>query len=238
MADGPPLPRRLTEAELQVALGLVEGPAHGYLLMRRVGDAGQGAGVGAATMYRTLGRLLGDGLVVETGPSETDRRRRTYRLTESGLQALAAEGRRMAALIGMAVARGVPERFHTITPQIVVAGADGAIAFYREAFGARLLVRTAHPSGRVVHAELSIGDSLLLLHDDFSDLGGPAAPGPGGAGLTIHLYVADPDAVMDRAVAAGARAVLAMGERPWGDQYGIVEDPYHHRWSIAAPGRG
>lgn len=85
----------------------------------------------------------------------------------------------MAALIGEAVARGVPERFHTITPQLAVADADAAITFYRQVFGARELVRNHHDSGRVMHAELVIGDSLLLVHDDFSDLGGPAAAAPG-----------------------------------------------------------
>jgi uncharacterized glyoxalase superfamily protein PhnB len=141
----------------------------------------------------------------------------------------------MAALVGEAVARGVPERFHTITPQLVVSDADAAIAFYRSAFGARELVRKLHESGRVTHAELSIRDSLLLVHDDFSDLGGPAAPAPGGSGVTIHLYLPDPDAAFDNAVAAGAHVLLPMADRPWGDRYGIVEDPYAHRWSIAAP---
>jgi PhnB protein len=228
--------RRLTAAELHIALGLAEGPAHGYLLMQRVGAIGDGADVGAATMYRSLRRLLGDGLVALADPiSGEDERRRPYRLTDRGLTALAAEGRRMAALVGEAVARGVPERFHTITPQLVVCDANAAIAFYRDAFGARELVRNLHESGRVTHAELSIGDSLLLVHDDFSDLGGPKAPAPGGSGVTVHLYLPDPDVAFDKAVAIGARVVQPMEDRPWGDRFGVIEDPYRHRWSIAAP---
>jgi PhnB protein len=228
--------RRLTAAELHIALALAEGPAHGYLLMQRVGTIGDGADVGAATMYRSLRRLLADGLVAQADQApEEDERRRPYRLTDRGLRALAAEGRRMAALVGEAVARGVPERFHTITPQLVVSDANAAIAFYREAFGARELVRSVHETGRVAHAELSIGDSLLLVHDDFSDLGGPAAPAPGSSGVTVHLYLPDPDAAFDKAVAAGARILLPMDDRPWGDRYGIIEDPYCHRWSVAAP---
>jgi PhnB protein len=228
--------RRLTAAELLIALGLADGPAHGYLLMQRVGTIGDGADVGAATMYRSLRRLLADGLVAQAGQApEEDERRRPYRLTDRGLRALAAEGRRMAALVGEAVARGVPERFHTITPQLVVCDANAAIAFYREAFGARELVRNLHETGRVAHAELSIGDSLLLVHDDFSDLGGPAVSASGSSGVTVHLYLPDPDAAFDKAVAAGARILLPMDDRPWGDRYGIIEDPYHHRWSIAAP---
>lgn len=141
----------------------------------------------------------------------------------------------MAALVGEAVARGVPERFHTITLQLVVSNASSAIDFYRDAFGARELVRRVHQSGRIMHAELSIGDSLLLLHDDFSGLGGPAAPAPGRSGVTVHLYLPDPDATFANAVAAGAHILLPIGDQPWGDRYGIIEDPYAHRWSIAAP---
>ena len=226
----------MTAAELHIALGLAEGPAHGYLLMQRVGTIGGGADVGAATMYRSLRRMLAEGLVAQADPApDEDERRRAYRLTDLGVRALAAEGRRMAALVGEAVARGVPERFHTITPQLVVVDANAAIAFYRDAFGARELARKLHETGRVTHAELSIGDSLLLVHDDFSDLGGPAAPAPGSSAVTIHLYLPDPDAVFDNAVAAGARVVLPMDDRRWGDRYGIIEDPYRHRWSIATP---
>jgi uncharacterized glyoxalase superfamily protein PhnB len=184
-------------------------------------------------MYRTLGRMVDDGLAAPAQlPAGEDVRRRPYRLTGDGLRAVAAEGRRMAALIGAAVARGVPERFHTVTPQLVVRDADAAIGFYHQAFNARLLVRHAHESGRVQHAELSIGDSLILVHDDFSDLGGPAAPSPGRSGVTIHLYVPDADAVFHRALDAGAASLIPVADQPWGDRYGILQDPYAHRWSI------
>lgn len=227
-------PRRpLTEAEFQVALALIEGPAHGYLLMRRAKGIGGAPPLGAATVYRTLRRMVGDGLAIPAElPEGEDERRRPYRLTEEGLRAVAAEGRRMAALVGAAVARGVPERFHSVTPQLVVRDADAAIDFYRRAFDARLLVRHAHESGRVQHAELSIGDSLVLLHDDFSDLGGPGAPDPGRSGVTIHLYVPDADAVFKRALDAGATGLIPVASQPWGDRYGILQDPYAHRWSI------
>lgn len=187
-------------------------------------------------MYRSLRRMLGDGLVVQAGPSRgEDERRRPYRLTNHGVRSLAAEGRRMAALVGEAVARGVPERFHTITPQLVVRDAGAAIDFYRQAFGARELLRKLHESGRVMHAELSIGDSLLLVHEDFSDLGGPGAPTAGRSGVTVHLYLPDPDTAFENAVAAGAHILVPICHQPWGDRYGIIEDPYAHRWSIAAP---
>lgn len=227
-------PRRpLTEAEFQVALALLEGPAHGYRLMQRAGEIGSGPSLGAATMYRTLRRMAGDGLAAPAGlPAGEDERRRPYRLTEEGLSAVAAEGRRLAALIGAAVARGVPERFHAITPQLVVRDADAAIEFYRQAFNARLHVRHADESGRVQHAELSIGDSLILVHDDFSDLGGPAAPRPGQSGVTIHLYVPDADAVFRRALDVGATSLIPVTDQPWGDRYGILQDPSAHRWSI------
>jgi PhnB protein len=228
--------RPLTAAELHIALALAEGPAHGYRLMQRAGGIGHGAELGAATMYRTLRRMLADGLVAQAvpGPGE-DERRRPYRLTASGLQALVTEGRRMAGLIGEALARGVPERFHTVTPQLVVSDAVAAIRFYREAFRASELARNLHESGRIVHAELRIGDSLVLVHDDFSDVGGPSAPVPGNSGVTIHLYVADADTVFRRALDAGAITVLDMAEQDWGDRYGILQDPFGHRWSVATP---
>lgn len=109
--------------------------------------------------------------------------------------------------------------------------------FYRQAFDARLLVRHAHESGRVQHAELSIGDSLILLHDDFSDLGGPAAPRPGQTGVTIHLYVPDADVVFHQALDAGATSLIPVADQPWGDRYGILQDPYAHRWSIGTSQR-
>lgn len=228
--------RRLTLAELHIALALAEGPAHGYLLMERVTALGDGVEVGAATMYRTLRRMLADGLVAKAEQLPgTDERRRAYRLTDAGLRALGTEGRRMTALVGEAIARGVPERFHSITPQLVVSDAASAITFYREAFGARELLRNHHESGRITHAELSIGDSLLLVHDDFSDMGGPHAPTPDGSGVTIHLYVRHADLTFDRALKAGARVLLPMADRFWGDRYGVVEDPFAHRWSIATP---
>jgi PhnB protein len=229
--------RPLTAAELHVALALAEGPAHGYRLMQRVGGIGPGSEMGPATMYRTLRRMLADGLVAQTAlPPGEDERRRPYRLTPVGLRALVAEGHRMAGLIGEAVTRGVPERFHTITPQLAVSDADAAIRFYRNAFGASELARNLHESGRIAHAELRIGDSLVLVHDDFSDLGGPSAPVPGRSGVTIHLYVADADAVFRRALEAGAVSLLDMAGQDWGDRYGILQDPFGHRWSIATPG--
>ncbi|MFJ1457373.1 helix-turn-helix transcriptional regulator [Nocardia sp. N2S4-5] len=227
-------PRRLTHAELLIALALAEGPAHGYRLMQRAGQIEQDAtALGAATLYRTLRRMLDDGLVAHADTTETtvDERRRPYRLTDDGLHAVAAEGRRMAALVGEAVARGIPERFHSLTVQLTVRDTDAAISFYTNAFAARELSRHHHSDGRISHAELNIGDSILLVHDDFSDLDGPAAP-TCDTGVTIHLYVPDADTTFERALAAGATVVSPMADRFWGDRYGILVDPYAHRWSI------
>jgi uncharacterized glyoxalase superfamily protein PhnB len=237
MASEPAFTPRLRPAELHIALALAEDPSHGYRLMQRV-QAGGGAEVGAATTYRTLRRMLDHGLVVQADPVPgEDRRRRPYRLTDDGLRALAAEARRMAALVGEVIARGLPERFHTVTPQLAVRDANAAISFYCDAFGARELVRKRHESGRVAHAELAIGDSLVLVHDDFSDLDGPGAPAPGAPGVTIHLYVSDADRTFERALTSGARSVEPIADRPWGDRYGILVDPFAHRWSIGTPHR-
>lgn len=220
----------LTPAELHIALALAEGPAHGYLLMQRVGEIG--GAVGAATMYRTLRRMVDNRLVTQLPGDEQDERRRPYRLTDAGTAAIGAEGRRLSALVGAAVRRGVPGRFHSLTPQLTVRGADAAIAFYVKAFGARELTRRNHDDGRIAHAELSVGDSLLLVHDDFGDLDGPTAPTGDGSGVTIHLYVEDVDMVFARAVSAGGRIVLPIADQFWGDRYGILLDPFGHRWSI------
>lgn len=223
-------PRRLTPAELHIALALAEGPAHGYLLMHRVEQIGRGdTAIGAATMYRTLRRLLDDGLVEQTGATEHDERRRPYRLTRHGIDALGAEGRRLAALVGAAVARGVPERFHSITVQLTTSDARAAIAFYSKAFEARELTRKLAPDGRIMHTELNIGDSLLLLHDNFDTADDVAHS---AAAVTIHLYVSDADATFARAVDAGAHVLLPIDNQSWGDRYGIVKDPFGHRWSI------
>ena len=127
----------------------------------------------------------------------------------------------------------IPEDFHTITPQLVVAGVPAAIDWYAKAFGAHELLRNAAPDGRIMHAELLLGDSRFFVVDEFPEsMLSPATLG--GTTVTMHLYVRDVDALFNRAVEAGATIVMPVADQFWGDRYGIVRDPFGHRWSMAS----
>ena len=127
----------------------------------------------------------------------------------------------------------VEDGMHTITPHLVCAGAADAIAFYQRAFGAVEVMRLPGPGGKLAHASVRIGDSMLMLMDEFPDwdASGPAALG--GTPVTIHLSLPDVDSAFERAVEAGAIARMAPADMFWGDRYGVVEDPFGHRWSMA-----
>ena len=129
----------------------------------------------------------------------------------------------------------IPDGFHSLTPHLTVAGAAEAIEFYKKAFGATELGRMPAPDGkRLMHAMLRIGDSPVMLNDEFPEMGGKGGPLKiGGTAVTVHLYVEDCDAVYKRAVAAGATAVMPPVDMFWGDRYGRLTDPFGHSWSIA-----
>jgi uncharacterized glyoxalase superfamily protein PhnB len=132
-----------------------------------------------------------------------------------------------------AAVRPIPEGFHTITPHLICSGAAAALAFYQQAFGAQELSRMPGPGGKLMHAQIRIGDSLLMLADDFFDAGSAASQALKNTHVYIHLYVEDADALFARAVEAGARPLMPPADMFWGDRYGQVEDPFGHRWSIA-----
>jgi uncharacterized glyoxalase superfamily protein PhnB len=122
---------------------------------------------------------------------------------------------------------------HTVTPHLTCAGAAEAIAFYKLAFDATELARLPDSKGRVLHAAIRIGDSVVMLNDEFPESGALGPRARQGSSVTIHLYVDDADAVFVRAVKAGATVKLPIGDMFWGDRYGIIEDPFGHNWSIA-----
>ena len=128
----------------------------------------------------------------------------------------------------------VPEDFHTITPQIMVKGVAAAIDWYTRALGAHELLRNAAPDGTsIMHAELLLGDSRFFVVDEFpNSMMSPSTLG--GTTVTMHLYVTDVDALFTRAVDAGATVVMPVADQFWGDRYGILRDPFGHRWSIAS----
>jgi len=128
----------------------------------------------------------------------------------------------------------VPEEFHTITPQLVVSGVAKAIDWYTKALGANELLRNTAPDGKsIMHSELLLGDSRFFVVDEFQ--GSMSSPlRLGGTPVTLHLYVEDVDDLFDRAVAAGASVIMPVADQFWGDRYGMLSDPFGHRWSIAS----
>ncbi|WMD21158.1 VOC family protein [Achromobacter seleniivolatilans] len=127
----------------------------------------------------------------------------------------------------------IPEGMHTLTPHIVCEGASDAIAFYKKAFNAQELARLPGPNGKVMHAAIRIGDSVLMLMDDFPEWGSLGPKALKGSPVTLHLYMNDVDAAMQQAVDAGAQVTMPAADMFWGDRYGQVVDPFGHRWSIA-----
>ncbi len=127
----------------------------------------------------------------------------------------------------------IPEGYHALTPYLAVDDAARAIDFYERAFGARERGRMPAPDGRVAHAELAIGDSVVMLSDPFPQETCKAPTELGGTSVAVFLYVEDVDAVVQRAVDAGATVTTPVEDQFWGDRYGKVTDPFGHEWQIA-----
>jgi uncharacterized glyoxalase superfamily protein PhnB len=127
----------------------------------------------------------------------------------------------------------IPEGMHSITPHLVCAGASKALDFYQKAFGATELARLPGPDGRLMHAAMKIGDSTVMLADEMPEWGSLGPKALKGSPVTIHLYVEDVDALVARAVKAGAKVTMPVEEQFWGDRYGKLEDPFGHHWSVA-----
>jgi len=132
-----------------------------------------------------------------------------------------------------AAVKPIPEGYHTLTPYLIFNGAGDAIAFYEKAFGAEEIMRLADPSGTVHHAEIRIGDSRIMLADEHPEVLALSPKTIGGSPVSIHLYVADVDAAVQRAVAAGAKLVRPVTDQFYGDRVGGIEDPFGYRWFIA-----
>jgi len=133
----------------------------------------------------------------------------------------------------MSQVKPIPDGMRTVTPHLVCAGAAEAIDFYKKAFRAEDLARMPGPNGKLMHAQIQIGDSIVMLVDEFTEWGSFSPKSLKGSPVTIHLYVEHADGVFERAIAAGAKAKMPMSDMFWGDRYGVVEDPFGHYWSIA-----
>jgi PhnB protein len=121
----------------------------------------------------------------------------------------------------------------SLTPHLFVRDTDAAVAFYRTAFGAAELLRNSLPDGRVLFVELAVGPARLLLSEETPSLGALAPPTIGGTPVLLHVEVADPDAAAGQAVDAGAQVEIPVQEMFWGERYGVLRDPFGHRWSIS-----
>jgi uncharacterized glyoxalase superfamily protein PhnB len=126
----------------------------------------------------------------------------------------------------------VPEGLHTITPHLIVRNAAQAVEFYQKAFGAQVLHVHHMPNGKIMHAQLRVGDYVFMLADEFPEMGGKEPETLGGSPVYLHVYVDNVDALFEQAVAAGAKVTMPLANQFWGDRYGQVVDPYGHRWSL------
>jgi PhnB protein len=127
----------------------------------------------------------------------------------------------------------IPEGYRTVTPYLIVNDAARAIAYYCEAFGARERMRMAGPDGKVGHAELEIGDSVIMLADEFPEMDARGPQAIGGSPVSILLYVDDVDSQFNRAVAAGGKVLRPVENKFYGDRSGALQDPFGHQWHLA-----
>jgi PhnB protein len=129
--------------------------------------------------------------------------------------------------------KAIPDGYHSVTPYLIVKGADRAIEFYKKAFGASERMRMEGPNGTVGHAEIEIEGSAVMLADEFPEMGYRSPRSLGGAGVSLHLYVKDVDGRFNQALAAGAKSLRAVQDQFYGDRSGTLEDPFGHIWTIS-----
>ncbi len=132
----------------------------------------------------------------------------------------------------MAAVKAVPEGYHSATPYMTVRDAAAALAFYKEAFGAEEMFRLTEPGGRIGHAEFRIGDSPIMISDEYPDFGALSPASLGGSPIKMMLYVPDCDAAVKRAVAAGATVLRQPTDQFYGDRTAMVSDPFGHTWFL------
>ena len=131
------------------------------------------------------------------------------------------------------MAKAIPEGYHTATPYLIVNGASQAIDFYKQVFGATELCRMPSPEGRIGHAELKIGDSVIMLADEVREMGYRSPHALGGSAVSLLLYVEDVDSVFNKAIEAGGTVQRPIANQFYGDRSGTLEDPFGHVWTIA-----
>jgi uncharacterized glyoxalase superfamily protein PhnB len=130
-------------------------------------------------------------------------------------------------------AQAIPKGYHTVTPSLCVAGGPKAIDFYKQAFGAQDIMRFPGPDGLLMHAEIRIGDSVVMLSDEMPDMGGKSPKSYGGTPVGFFIYTENVDAAWKKAIDAGGKSVMPLADQFWGDRTGCIEDPFGHRWWLA-----
>jgi PhnB protein len=130
-------------------------------------------------------------------------------------------------------AQAIPKGYHTVTPNLFVAGAVKAIDFYKKALGAEELMRFAGPDGKIMHAEIKIGDSIIMVADEMLDQGVKGPKTLGGSPVSLFIFGENVDAAWKRAVDAGAKPLIPLADQFWGDRSGCVEDPFGHHWWLS-----
>jgi PhnB protein len=131
------------------------------------------------------------------------------------------------------MAKAIPEGYHTVTPYLIVKGAARALEFYKKAFNAQELFRLEGPGGSVGHAEIQIGDSRIMLADEFPDMGARSPDTIGGSPVGLCLYVEEVDALFKQAIDAGGKQERPVADQFYGDRSGTLRDPFGHQWTIA-----
>ncbi len=129
--------------------------------------------------------------------------------------------------------KAIPDGYHTITPNITVREAASALSFYQKAFGAEEIMRMPGPGGKIMHAEMRVGDSRVMLQDEMPEMGNKGPRSSGDTSVTFYMYVNNVDAAWKRAVDAGAKIVMPLDDMFWGDRTGRLQDPYGHTWMLA-----
>lgn len=133
----------------------------------------------------------------------------------------------------MANVQAIPKGYHSVTPHLVVSRASEAIEFYKKALGAKEVSRFSTPDGKIMHAELQIGDSRVMLGDEMPEMSARGPKALGGTAVALFLYREDIDSLWKQAINAGAKQVDPLINQFWGDKAGCIEDPYGHRWWLA-----
>jgi PhnB protein len=129
--------------------------------------------------------------------------------------------------------KSIPDGYHSVTPYLIVKGAADALKFYKRAFGAAELMRMANPDGRIGHAEMRIGDSVVMLADEHPEIGHRGPQSLGGVAVSLVVYVDHVDEVFKQALAGGAKEIRPLKDQFYGDRSGTLQDPFGHQWTLA-----